>query len=51
MVVTRFSPEVLRAAMRRDGVWCMDQYGLTNHFFHRCCFTRAIWLRAIARGF
>lgn len=39
-VTTRVDVEVLRAALRRNGVWFVNLHGQATNFFHRRCFTK-----------
>jgi hypothetical protein len=39
MIVTNVYPEILRAAIIRNGVWFIDQNGNTTDFYHNCCYT------------
>jgi hypothetical protein len=37
MYTTRINAEVLRAALRRNGVWFVDLNGNPTKFYHRKC--------------
>lgn len=37
MVITKIRAEVLRAALRRNGIWFVGQDGAPTEFFHRDC--------------
>lgn len=42
-MTTIFNAEVLRAALRRDGVWLVDLDGNPTEFYHRQCFKEVFW--------
>lgn len=39
-MLTVIRAEVLRAALKRGGIWFVDVYGTPTQFFHRSCFPR-----------
>jgi hypothetical protein len=41
-VVTLVDAEVLRAALKRNGVWFVCQCGNTTNFYHKSCFSREL---------
>jgi hypothetical protein len=37
-MVTLINAEVLRAALKRNGVWFVDVHGTPTQFYHRNCY-------------
>lgn len=42
MVVTYIWAEVLRAALKRDGVWLVNIQGTPTDFYHKACFVHKV---------
>lgn len=45
MVVTKIDAEILRSAMRRQGIWFVTLAGNTTDFYHRCCYNHRTQLK------
>jgi hypothetical protein len=41
MTETLFTPVVLQAALRRQGIWLLDATGMPTDFYHKTCFRLA----------
>lgn len=36
-MITKIASEVLRAALKRNGIWFVDLDGTPTNFFHKTC--------------